>query len=245
MSYSANLGFLFTEYTLPEAIRGAATAGFDAVECHWPFDVPTADVKAALAETGLKMLSLNTVPGRAGDHGLAALPHRKEEASAAIDQAVAYAHAIDAGAVHVMAGCSQGPEAHRTFIENLRYAVSVAAGTTLLIEPLNRYDVPGYFLQSTDQAVAIIEEVGASNVKLMFDCYHVQLMEGDLSHRLTRLLPMIGHIQFAGVPARGRPDEGEVNYDHVFAHIRDIGYTAPLGAEYRPNGPTDATLGWM
>ena len=245
MSYSANLGFLFTEYALPEAIRAAAAAGFDAVECHWPFDVPTADVKAALAETGLKMLSLNTVPGRAGDHGLAALPHRKEEARAAIDQAVAYAHAIDAGAVHVMAGCSQGPEAHRTFIENLRYAVSVAAGTTLLIEPLNRYDVPGYFLQSTDQAVAIIEEVGASNVKLMFDCYHVQLMEGDLSHRLTRLLPMIGHIQFAGVPARGRPDEGEVNYDHVFAHIRDIGYTAPLGAEYRPNGPTDATLGWM
>ncbi|GIT89616.1 hydroxypyruvate isomerase [Jannaschia pagri] len=247
MRFSANLGFLWTDLSLPDAIRAAKAAGFAAVECHWPYDTPAAEVRAALEETGLPMLGLNTSRGNPGENGLSALPGRGAKARAAVDQALDYAAATDTGAVHVMAGFAQGPEAHAAFVETLTYATARAAeaGRTILIEPLNRYDAPGYFLTTTDQATSIIAEIGAPNLKLMFDCYHVQLMEGDLSHRLEALQPQVGHIQFAGVPARGRPDVGEVNYAHVFAHIRDLGYTMPLGAEYKPGGPTEDTLGWL
>lgn len=247
--FSANLGFLWADLALPEAIRAAKVAGFDAVECHWPYDVSCADVKAALTETGLVMLGLNTNRGnvQGGDNGLSALPGRIGEARAAIDEALAYAAEIGAEKVHVMAGFSSGSTAHETFVSNLRYACSIAAplGITILIEPLNHYDAPGYFLTTTDQARRIIAQVGTSNIALMFDCYHVQLMEGDLSHRLADLLPVIGHIQFASVPDRGAPDHGEVNYAHIFQVIADLEYTAPLGAEYKPNGPTDDTLSWL
>lgn len=249
MKFSANLGFLWAELALPRAIEAAAAAGFDAVECHWPYDTPPADVKAALDRTGLPMMGLNTRRGdvAAGDTGLAALPGREAQARAAIDEALAYARAIGAGRVHVMAGRAQGDAALATFRENLAYACIAAAphGITILIEPLNRYDAPGYFLTTTSQAVAIMDQVGADNLRLMFDCYHVQLMEGDLSHRLEALLPRIGHIQFAAVPDRGPPDHGEVDYTHVFGLIERLGYTDPIGAEYRPGGPTGDTLGWL
>jgi hydroxypyruvate isomerase len=247
--FSANLGFLWTDRPLPDAIRAAKQAGFDAVECHWPYAVAPAAVAAALAETGLEMLGLNTLRGdvAAGDNGLSAIPGREAEARAAIDQAVAYAVAIATPNIHVMAGFASGDAAHDTFVANLTYACERAAphGITILIEPLNRYDAPGYFLTSTDQATAIIDRVAAPNLKLMFDCYHVQLMEGDLTHRIGALLPKIGHIQFASVPDRGAPDHGEIAYDHVFGVIAGLGYRAPLGAEYKPVGPTGDTLGWM
>jgi hydroxypyruvate isomerase len=249
MQFSANLGFLWTELPLPDAIRAAKAAGFDAVECHWPYAVDPAETKAALDETGLSMLGLNTLRGEVagGENGLSALPGRESDARAAIDQAVGYAAAIGAPNIHVMAGFAEGADAHRTFIGNLRYACDAAAphGVTILIEPLNRYDAPGYFLQTTDQAVAIMAEVGATNIRLMFDCYHVQLMEGDLSHRLRALQDKIGHIQFAGVPARGAPDRGEVNYSYIFGLIDELGYARPVGAEYKPQGPTEPTLGWL
>ncbi len=245
MRFSANLGFLWTDLGLPDAIRAAKAAGFDAVECHWPYETPSDDVKAALIETGLPMLGLNTIRGTPGENGLSALPGREAEARAAIDQAFEYADVVGAGAVHVMAGFAQGSDARACFIENLRYAAANAGSKTILIEPLNHYDAPGYFLQTTNQAVGILDELESPNVKLMFDCYHVQLMEGDLSHRLKSLQPRIGHIQFAGVPERGDPSQGEVNYSHIFKHINDLGYSAPLGAEYKPNGPTEATLGWL
>lgn len=249
MKFSANLGFLWADLPLAEAIRAAAAAGFDAVECHWPYDQPRSDVIAALSDTGLPMLGLNTARGdvAAGENGLAALPGRETEARAAIDQALDWAEALGAGAVHVMAGVSRGDAAHEVFIDNLRYACAAAAplGITILIEPLNRYDAPGYFLQTTDQAIRIMDQVGAETVKLMFDCYHVQLMEGDLSHRLARLRPRIGHIQFASVPERARPDLGELRYDHLFRHIAGLGYDRPLGAEYKPGGPTEESLGWL
>ncbi|NDR58400.1 hydroxypyruvate isomerase family protein [Aliiruegeria sabulilitoris] len=245
--FSANLGFLWTEHSLPDAVRAAKAAGFDAVECHWPYETPAEDVAAALKETGLTMLGLNTVRGNPGENGLCALPGREAEAKAAIDQALAYAEAIGTPNVHVMAGFAEGPEAHATFVANLQYACEAAAklGKTILIEPLNHHDAPGYFLGTSAQAVEIIEEVGAPNIKLMFDCYHLQIMEGDLTRRLTDRLPVIGHIQFASVPERTEPDCGEVNYDHIFAHIASLGYDAPLGAEYKPRGTTDEGLGWM
>lgn len=249
MRFSANLGFLWADRPLPDAIHAAKAAGFSAVECHWPYDVPAGDVTAALQETGLRMLGLNTRRGdiASGENGLSALPGRDKDARAAIDEAIAYAVAINTPNIHVMAGFAEGRDAHETFVENLRYACEKAApyGITILIEPLNRYDAPGYFLTTTDQALAVIADVGTTNLKLMFDCYHVQLMEGDLTHRIEALLPSIGHIQFASVPDRGAPDNGEVNYAHIFSTIARLGYHAPLGAEYKPGGGTDATLSWM
>ncbi|MBO6674165.1 MAG: TIM barrel protein [Rhizobiales bacterium] len=249
MRFSANLGFLWTELSLPDAVRAAKRAGFDAVECHWPYDTPADEVALALEETGMAMLGLNTARGdvAAGENGLAALPGRESDARAAIDQAIDYAHAVGAQNVHVMAGFASGEAAHKSFIEALRYAGARAAphGIGILIEPLNRYDAPGYFLQTTGQAVAILDEVASDSVRLMFDCYHVQLMEGDLSNRLMALLPRIGHVQFASVPDRCAPDQGEVDYAHIFALLDDFGYAKPLGAEYKPHGSTDDTLGWL
>ena len=247
--FSANLGFLWSDLPLPAAIHAAKAAGFDAVECHWPDDTPAPQVQAALQATGLRMLGLNTRRGNPekGDNGLCALPDRTTEARAAIDEALAYAVVISAANIHVMAGFSDGQAAHDTFVANLRYATQRAAahGITILIEPLNAYDAPGYFLRTTQQARSIIQQVAAPNLKLMFDCYHVQLTEGDLTHRLQDLLPVIGHIQFASVPDRGTPDHGEVNYAHVFDVIAQLGFNAPLGAEYKPVGPTGQSLGWI
>ena len=244
---SANLGFLWADLALPEAIRAAARAGFDAVECHWPYAFDPGAVRAALDETGLEMLGLNTVRGGARENGLLALPGREAEARAAIAQALDYAGRIGCKAVHVMAGFAEGPAAEAAFDANLNFACDMAAGqgATVLIEPLNRHDAPGYFLRDADQAAAIIGRLGRANLRLMFDCYHLQIMQGDLTRLLTRMAPITGHIQFAGVPDRGRPDRGEVNYRHIFAHIDGLGWNRPLGAEYKPQGPTGASLGWM
>lgn len=247
--FSANLGFLWSDRPLPDAIRAAKAAGFDAVECHWPYDVPAQQVKAALVETGLPMLGINTRRGNvdAGDNGLCALPDREDEALAAIAEAIEYAEEIGAKAVHVMAGFAEGEDAHQTFIRNLHVATKAAAsrGITILIEPLNRFDAPGYFLKTTLQAREIIEQVAAPNLKLMFDCYHIGRTEGDVIAQLKDLFPVIGHIQFASVPDRGTPDHGEVNYREAFAQIKALGWHSPLGAEYKPQGATYATLGWM
>ncbi|WP_439155167.1 hydroxypyruvate isomerase family protein [Yoonia sp.] len=249
MRFSANLGFLWADLPLPDAIHAARAAGFDAVECHWPYDTRAADVLAALTETGLPMCGLNTRRGdlAMGENGLAALPGRAADARAAIDEALAYAVAIGAGAVHVMAGFAAGEAAHATFVDNLIYACAQAAPhrITILIEPLNRHDAPGYFLQTTDQARAVIADADQRNLKLMFDCYHVGRTEGDIVTRLADLLPIVGHIQFAAVPDRGPPDRGEVNYSFVFDAVAALGWQAPLGAEYRTNGATEPTLDWL
>ncbi len=246
-TFSANLGFLWADLPLPDAIRAAKAAGFDAVECHWPYDTPAEDVAAALAETGLTMLGLNTLRGKAGENGLAALPDREPEARAEIDRAVDYARRIGCGSVHVMAGFAEGDQAHQTFLGNLDYACRAARphGITILIEPLNRYDAPGYFLKTSDQAASIIAAIPHDNLALMFDCYHLQIMEGDLTRRLAAHREIIGHVQIASVPDRGTPDHGELDYRHIMAVLRDLGWERPLGAEYKPQQPTDQTLGWL
>lgn len=248
-SFSANLGFLWAELPLPQAIRLAKNSGFDAVECHWPYQTPATDVLNALQETGLDMLGINTIRGNvaAGENGLSALKGRESEAHAAIDQAIAYAIEIGAKNIHVMAGMAQDESAHKTFVDNLRYATAQAKphGITILIEPLNHWDAPDYFLQTSTQAQAIIDEIAADNLKLMFDCYHIQIMEGDISRRLMALLPIIGHIQIASVPRRAEPDAGELDYRHVLKTLDEIGYNKPIGAEYRPTTTVAAGLGWM
>lgn len=260
LAFSANLGFLFSEHTLPDAIRAAAQAGFQAVECQFPYDVPAADVRAALDETGLPMLGLNTSPGQidAGDFGLAALPDREAEARVAIDQAVAYADAIGCRSVHVMAGKTGATDPHvradfePVFQSNLDYACRLAAplGVTILIEPINRHDVPGYHLYSPAHAARTIAAVGQPNLKMMLDCYHVTRMGGDPLEAYRQHAGDVHHIQFAGVPERGVPErgdpgQGEVDYAAALPAIRDAGYDGFPGAEHRPAGTTADSLGWL
>lgn len=248
-AFSANLGFLWADRPLPEAIRLAKNAGFDAVECHWPYDVPSHEVKAALLETGLPMIGLNTRRGdvSAGDFGLSCLPAREADARKVIDEAIEYAAVVGARAVHVMAGNSEGEAALACFIGNLHYACKLADkhGLNILIEPINADDVPGYFLRNSQQAVEIISKVAANNLKLMFDCYHVGKTEGDVIGTLKTVFPYIGHIQFASVPDRGAPDHGVVDYQTVFSAIAELGWDQPLGAEYKPTSGSDQNLGWM
>lgn len=244
--FSANLGFLWSELELPTAIRCAAEAGFRAVECHWPYETPALDVRDALDETGLRMLCLNTRKGGVGEGGLSALSGRETDARAAIDEAIDYACTTGTEAIHVMAGLGHGPEADEVFVANLRYARTKAPDDMMiLLEPLNPYDWPGYYLNSSEQAVRILDSLGSPNVKLMFDCYHVGRSGSDVIEELHALLPWIGHIQFASVPDRGPPGRGSIDYAQVFAVLEELAWAKPLGAEYKPDGSTEQSLGWL
>lgn len=247
---SANLGFLWSELPLPDAIRAAKAAEFEAVECHWPYDIDAEEVSDALSETGMEMLGLNTKRGNVsgGENGLSAVAGREDEARKYIDEAIAYAAKLNCRNIHVMAGFTDGGEvAEQVFYGNLKYACEAAAkhGQTILIEPLNHHDAPGYHLQTADAAVATIEAVGATNIKLMFDCYHLQIMQGDLIRRLESVLDHVGHIQIASVPDRGEPDQGELDYRWLLPQIDALGWDGFIGAEYKPRDGTDAGLGWI
>lgn len=253
-SLSANLGFLWKELPLPDAIRAAKRAGFDAVECHFPFDVPPEATKAALEETGLPMLGLNTLRGdvAAGDFGVAAIPGREAEARGYIEQAVAFARAVGARNVHVIAGKTDGgPAAEATLRANLLHACRAAApfGIGVFIEPKNHVDIPCYHIASIEQAMetvaAVNAEMGSDRLSMMFDFYHVQIQQGDVTRRFERALPAVGHVQFAAVPDRGEPDDGELDHRHVFRTIARSGYQGFAAAEYAPRAGTEAGLGWM
>ena len=249
IKWSANLGFLWTDRPLPEAVVAAHKAGFNAVECHWPYDCDPQQLKAALDQTGLPMLGLNTRRGdlSAGENGLAAVPGREEEAKAYIDEALAYASAIGCPNIHVMAGFSdQSKAADRAFQENLNYAAQKAqfSSQTILIEPLNHRDAPSYHLQSVEAAAKTISAVGSDNVKIMFDFYHIQILQGDVLSRFKAHLPFIGHVQIASVPERVEPDRGELNYVNLIPAIYEAGYQGYIGAEYKPIMDTDSGLGW-
>jgi 2-dehydrotetronate isomerase len=249
--FSANLGFLWQELPLPQAIRAARKAGFSAVECHRPYDVPADAVKAALTDTGMVMVCINTRQGVNGpaDFGVTAMPGREDEARRYIDEAVAYGAAIGCLNINACAGKTGGTSAAESvFRENLAYACNRAGahGMSVVIEPINQRDAPHYHLSYVEPAIATITAVGANNLKLMFDCYHTQVMEGDLTRRLEAALPHLGHIQFASVPSRHEPDEGEVHYPNLFAAIEAMGWNGYLGAEYRPRGgSTEEGLGWL
>jgi hydroxypyruvate isomerase len=250
--FSANLGFLFADRPDLERIGAAAAAGFEAVEMHWPYQVPAAEMRAALARHQVTMLGLNTPVGNAaaGDFGLAALPGRESEFAQAFEQALSYGSAIGATAVHCMAGVAAADDAaaaERTFVANLREAADKAAqaSMTILIEPINHRDKPNYFLHHIEQAAAIIGQVGRSNVRIMFDCYHTQIMQGDLTRRLEAYLDVIGHVQIAAVPSRAEPDEGEIDYRDICRTLDRLGYDGWVGAEYKPRGRTEDGLGWL
>lgn len=244
--FSANLGFLWPDRPVLDRIAAAADAGFKAVEFHWPFDVPAEALGDACRRRGLVLLGLNTSPGdlSKGDFGLGAVEGREADFEKALDQAVGYARVAGLSSLHVMAGVPAGPRerARAVFVDNLRKAVRKAPDLTLLLEPINQRDKPGYFYSTIEEAASLIEEIGAPNLRIMFDVYHVGVSQGDVLKRLERFLPMIGHIQIAAVPSRAEPDEGEIAYGAVLAEIDRLGYAGWVGCEYKPRAGTDE--GW-
>ena len=247
--FSANLGFLWPDRPLLDRITSAADAGFKAVELHWPYDVPAEEVRDLCASRGLTLLGINTpMGGQPGDSGLGALEGRQDEFAAAFDQAVAYSRAAGGNSVHVMAGIVAAElklRARAVFVENLQWATARAPDLTLLLEPINQRDKPGFFYSTIEEAASISEDVGAANLKIMFDVYHVGVSQGDVLTRLDRFFPQIGHIQIAAVPSRAEPDEGEIAYAAVFDAIDRLGYTGWVGAEYKPRGDMDEGLRWL
>ena len=244
---AANLSMMFTEHAFLDRFRAARSAGFVAVEYLFPYDFEPTAVKAALDEVGLQQALFNAPPGdwEAGERGMASIPGREQEFRDTIGKALEYASILKPDAVHVMAGIATGDTARTTYIDNLRWAAKQAGDQKLVIEPINSRDMPGYFLSGSDQAVDIIEAVGDPNLQLQFDLYHMQIMEGDLTRRMERLMPFIGHIQIAGVPDRHEPDVGELNFPHLFETLDRLGYSGWIGCEYRPAGATVDGLGWF
>jgi len=248
---AANLAYLFTERPMLERFAAAAAAGFSAVELQSPYEHAPSAVKAELDRHSLTMLGINTVHGQhtAGGSGVAAIPGREYEFAAHFQQALDYVTAIGGCQIHCLAGTvppEQRPAAERTFVRNLARAAEIAGkrNITLLIEPLNPRDRPDYFLGRIEQAADIIQKVEQPNVRIQFDFYHAQIVGGDLIKRLERYFPLIGHVQIAGVPSRGEPDEGEVNYPQVFAALDRLGYDKWVGCEYKPRARTEDGLGW-
>jgi hydroxypyruvate isomerase len=251
--FAANLSMMYQEVGFLDRFAAAAKDGFRAVEFMFPYAHPAAEVAARLRSAGLENVLFNLPPGdfERGERGLAALPGREAEFAASIGTALEYAEALGCPRLHVMAGIpGAGADRERcraTYVSNLRLAASraAAAGRDVLIEPINTRDIPGYFLNRQDDAQAIRAEVGAPNLKVQFDLYHCQIVEGDLAVKLKRDLAHIGHVQIAGVPERHEPDRGEVNYPFLFAHLDAIGYAGWIGCEYRPRAGTSAGLGWI
>ncbi len=251
--FAANLTMMFNEVPFLQRFDAAAQAGFRAVEFLFPYEHAPQEIARRLQFAGLQNVLFNLPPGdwAAGERGIASLPGREAEFRAGVAKAIMYAQALGTPRLHAMAGLlPEGVDAalhRRTFIDNLRHASAETAkhGITLLIEPINTRDIPRYLLNTQADAHAIREEVGAANLKVQMDFYHVQIVEGDIAMKLRRYLPHVGHIQIAGVPERHEPDTGEVNYRYLFGLLDELGYDGWLGCEYRPAKGTVEGLGWM
>ncbi len=252
-NFAANLTMQFNEVPFIERFAAAAQAGYRAVEFLFPYEHPADVLARALQDAGLQNVLFNMPPGdwAGGERGLAALPGREADFRSSVVAALAYAKALGTPNLHAMAGivtADADPAACRAaYIANLRYACAACLphGITVLIEPINTRDMPGYFLNTQSQAHAIREAVGASNLKVQMDLYHAQIMEGDLAIKIQSYLPHVGHVQIAGVPSRNEPDVGEVNYPYLFRLLDESGYTGWIGCEYRPAAGTVEGLGWM
>jgi 2-dehydrotetronate isomerase len=251
--FAANLSLMYNEHPFLERFAAAAADGFTGAEFLFPYDYPAADIKAKLDAAQLTQALFNAPPGdwSGGERGLAALPGREDEFRRGIDTALAYARVLGNRKLHVMAGIvakDASRERHRDcYLRNLAFAAEAAHadGITVLIEPINPRDMPGYFLNRQDDAHAIRTELGAPNLQVQFDCYHCQIVEGDLATKLRRDIANIGHIQIAGVPERHEPDLGELNYPYLLDLIDSLGYAGWVGCEYRPQAGTSAGLGWL
>jgi hydroxypyruvate isomerase len=250
--FAANVSTMFNELPFIERFGAARAAGFDAVEFLFPYAFEPDEILARLDRFNLKLVLFNMPPGdwAQGERGMACDPRRIGEFQDSVGLALEYAEELGVPQLHCMAGKQHAavtPErARETLIDNLRFAASACQqrGLRVLIEPLNRFDAPNYFLNGTRQATSIIEEAGAPNLFLQYDIYHMQRMEGELATTMRANLPMIGHIQLADVPGRHEPGTGEINFPFLLKHLDDIGYTGWVGCEYTPLGDTVAGLAW-
>ena len=250
--FAANLTMLFTEHPFLDRFERAAQAGFKAVEFLFPYAYPAEDIRQRLDANRL-MLVLHNLPAGdwdAGERGIACHPDRVAEFREGVTQAIVYAKALGVGQINCLAGKARQGVAdevlRQTFVENLRFAAAELkkAGLRLLIEPINTFDIPGFYLNRTAQAIAILDEVGADNAFVQYDIYHAQRMEGELAATVQKYLPRIGHIQLADNPGRNEPGSGEINYPFLFAQLDRIGYDGWIGCEYKPATTTEAGLGW-
>jgi hydroxypyruvate isomerase len=251
--FAANLTMLFNEVPFMERFAAAKAAGFEAVEYLFPYAFDKNELVQALKANGLKQVLHNLPAGNwdAGERGIACHPDRTEEFRAGVDKAIEYAQALGCPQVNCLAGKLPAgvsrEQAQATFVANLKYAAPKlkAAGIKLLIEPINFYDIPGFFLNTTAQAAAIIEEVGSDNLFIQYDLYHAQRMEGELAATVQKHLARIAHIQLADNPGRNEPGTGEMNYPFLFKHLDAIGYSGWIGCEYKPKTTTVEGLGWI
>ena len=252
---AANLSMMFQEHDFLERFAAAAGAGFRGVEYLFPYAHGAEDIRQRLEVHGLTQVLFNLPPGDwdAGERGLASLPGREAEFRDGLDRALEYAAVLDCSRLHAMAGVLPAGadetvrQAHlQAYLGNLRHAAKACeqAGRTLLIEPINGRDMPGYFLQTQEMARQIVDEIASSHLKVQFDVYHCQIVQGDLIHNLEAQFSRIGHVQIAGVPERHEPDRGEVHYPAVLERLEALGYGGWVGCEYRPAGETLAGLGW-
>ena len=253
LRFAANLSMMFNEVPFLERFAAAAEAGFTGVEYLFPYEFPVEVLQEQLRKHHLENVLFNLPPGNwvAGERGITCLPGRQEEFCSGVETAIAYATRLNTARVHAMAGVvPQGAnpaDVRATYIANLRFAAAELAkdGITLLIEAINTRDIPGFFLNTQAEAYAVLEEVGAANLKIQMDFYHMQVMEGDLETKLRKYASHCGHVQIAGAPQRHEPDTGEVRYTHLFDVLDEIGYSGWIGCEYRPAGKTVDGLGWF
>ena len=242
--FAANLSMLFTEVPFLERFERAAQAGFEAVVFLFPYAHTVDESKERLDATGLGDWD-------AGERGIACDPARVDEFRAGVSKAIAYAKALSVPQLNCLAGkAPAGVDAatlRSTFVGNLRFAAAAlkAAGLRLLIEPINPFDIPGFVLNRTDQALSILDEVGADNAFVQYDIYHAQRTEGEIANTLQKHLARIAHVQLADNPGRNEPGTGEINYRWLLRHIDAVGYDGWIGCEYKPAGRTEDGLGWI
>lgn len=250
--FAANLSMLFTELPFLDRFAAARAAGFEAVEYLFPYEHPREELAARLRDHGLEQVLHNLPAGdwNAGDRGIACDPARVGEFRRGVEFAVSYAQALGCRRLNCLAGkLPQGlarRQAHDTLVANLRWAADrlEAEGIGLLVEPINTFDIPGFFLSRTEQAITLLDEVDSENLALQYDVYHAQRMEGELSATLERHLPRIGHVQVADNPGRHEPGSGEIQYRHLFGLLDRLGYAGWVGCEYKPAAGTLAGLAW-
>lgn len=251
--FAANLSMLFTELPFLDRFQAAADAGFKGVEFLFPYDYQTEEISTRLVRHGLSQVLFNLPAGQwdAGERGISIFSAANSEFRNGVAQAIEFAQALGCRHLHCLAGIAPVGADHRqlrkTYVDNLKFAADTLAkhDLTLLIEPINTRDIPRYFLDSTAKARDIIESVDASNMRLQYDVYHMQIMEGDLAPTLARYMNIIGHIQVADTPGRHEPGTGEINYPFLFEHLDQLGYDGWVGLEYRPKSSTAHSLLWM
>ncbi len=250
--FNANISWLFQEKPFADRFTAAASAGFKGIEILFPYEQPASEIRSALQANGQELVLINAPPGdfAAGERGLAALPGREKDFRKTFDAALDYAATLDCKRIHVMSGItgeSDPAQAHRTFLANLEYALGKIENSDLsiLVEPINTRDIPGYYLSTVEQADGVLQELSHPALKIQFDWYHAQIMGGDLARRTEKYFSKIGHFQLAGVPDRAEPDQGEVNYPYLFTLVDSFQYDGWIGCEYRPQGRTEDGLGWL